>query len=277
MSSAGGDAHTLAGAYAMDAVSGTDRARFEQHLAGCGICRDEIRELREATARLAAAAAVAPRPELKAMAMLAAAQTRQLPPLTAAAAEPAGPSAVGLGPGAGPGGPRPAHHPGRRRRRVRGPRRRLPLLPAAAAAVLVAVIVVVAVLAGRAQHRLAAAQGKSMAITRVLAATDAATMKSRVRTGGTATVVMSHAQGKLVFTAAGLQTLPASRRYELWLMSPARARPACCDHSAGRDGHADSGVRRRGGRPHRDDCGAGGGTAQPTLPAVMLLSLRVGR
>jgi hypothetical protein len=42
------DAHTLAGAYAMDAISGRDRVRFERHLAGCQECTQEIASLREA-------------------------------------------------------------------------------------------------------------------------------------------------------------------------------------------------------------------------------------
>jgi RNA polymerase sigma factor (sigma-70 family) len=49
--------HTLSGAYALDALTGTDRTRFERHLARCPACEQEIRGLREATARLAAAAA----------------------------------------------------------------------------------------------------------------------------------------------------------------------------------------------------------------------------
>ena len=51
------ESHTLAGAYALDAIDGPDRARFERHLARCPACAAELRELREATARLAGAAA----------------------------------------------------------------------------------------------------------------------------------------------------------------------------------------------------------------------------
>ena len=51
------DAHTLAGAYAMDAVSAPDRERFELHLAGCEECAQEIASLRETTAMLGTAAA----------------------------------------------------------------------------------------------------------------------------------------------------------------------------------------------------------------------------
>ncbi len=40
--------HTLAGAYALDALAGTDRTRFERHLARCEQCSQEISGLREA-------------------------------------------------------------------------------------------------------------------------------------------------------------------------------------------------------------------------------------
>jgi len=42
--------HTLAGAYALDALTCADRAPFERHLARCPQCAQEIRGLREATA-----------------------------------------------------------------------------------------------------------------------------------------------------------------------------------------------------------------------------------
>src|SRR5258708_32126862 len=73
--------HTLAGAYALDALTGTDRARFERHLTRCEQCAAEISGLREATARLAAAAAAAPPPGLTERALAATAHIRQLPPL----------------------------------------------------------------------------------------------------------------------------------------------------------------------------------------------------
>ena len=74
--------HTLAGAYALDALTGADRARFERHLARCPQCAQEICGLREATARLAAAAAEQPPAGLTERALAAAARTRQLPPPT---------------------------------------------------------------------------------------------------------------------------------------------------------------------------------------------------
>ena len=74
--------HTLAGAYVMDAITPPDRARFESHLARCEECAQEVASLREATARLAGAAAVAPPAALKERVMAAAAMTRQHPPST---------------------------------------------------------------------------------------------------------------------------------------------------------------------------------------------------
>ncbi len=44
--------HTLAGPFAMDAVTAEERARFVAHLDDCDQCRDDVREMREATARL---------------------------------------------------------------------------------------------------------------------------------------------------------------------------------------------------------------------------------
>ena len=95
----GSDPHTLAGAYAMDAVPEPDRSRFERHLARCESCRQEVRGLREATAALAAATAVRPPAALRDTVLRAAGQTRQLPPAAAAARRPV----TAAGPGGAPG------------------------------------------------------------------------------------------------------------------------------------------------------------------------------
>jgi Anti-sigma-K factor rskA/Putative zinc-finger len=208
----GEDVHTLVGAYVMDAVSGPDRIRFEEHLADCASCREEIRELREATARLAVAAAVVPRAELKAMALRAAEHTRQLPPVTGEAAAPSVGGAV---------------DPAAAGSRARRPLRRLvPRIAAVAAAALIVLVFVLVTVMHSAQHQLDQAQLRTRAIAAVLNAPDAVMLTSHVSTGGSATVVMSHAQHRLVFTAAGLHALPSAERYELWLMSPAGAQPA---------------------------------------------------
>ena len=178
----------------MDAISAPDRARFERHLAGCAECAGEIASLREATARLVTATAVPPPPALKARVMAAAAATRQRPPV-----------------------PEPEAA-------VRGWRGRGRLAVAAgavAAAAVAAAAVVFGVSNGSTQDQLSRAQASSQQIAAVLTAGDATMMTGAVKGGGTVTIVMSHARRELVFTAADLHALPASRGYELWLIGPA--------------------------------------------------------
>ena len=181
----------------MDAISAPDRARFERHLDRCEECVREISSLREATARLAAATAVTPPPALKARVMAAAAATR----------------------------PRP---PGQEREAVRTwrsrPRIRIRLAMAAgavAAAAAIAAAVVFGVSNGGMRDQLSQAQASSQKVAAVLTARDAIMMTGAVRGGGTVTIVMSHSMHELVFTAAALHALPASRGYELWLIGPA--------------------------------------------------------
>ena len=200
------DVHTLAGAYAMDAVSGPDRARFERHLAGCAECAREIASLREATARLATATAVPPPPALKARVLAAAAATRQRPP----AAEPET-AARGWQARTWPG----RTWPGRGRL----------ALAAGAVAAVAAAAVLFGLSNGSMHDQLSQAQASSQQIAAVLTARDATMMTGAVKGGGTVTVVMSHARRELVFTAADLHTPPAARGYELWLIGPVGDRP----------------------------------------------------
>jgi anti-sigma factor RsiW len=195
-----GALHTLVGAYVMDAVTGRDQAGFERHLLSCEQCQDDVRGLREATAHLAAAAAVAPRPELREQTMRSAERIRQLPPFV-------------------PG--QPARHGGRVRARSW-----LPRLVAGAAIVLAVIAIFLGVHASTMQARLGALEQRDSAITAILGSHDATMLTADVRTGGTATVVMSHRARALVFTASGLTRLPTSKVYELWLMGPGGPTPA---------------------------------------------------
>jgi anti-sigma-K factor RskA len=250
----GSDPHTLAGAYAMDAVSEPDRARFERHLAGCESCRQEIRGLREATAALAAAAAVQPSDAFRDAALRAAAQTRQLPP------------AVGQAPAGWTAGDRG------RRRELRGWRSRLAVGLAGA---LAAVAVAAGVVTYGMQHRLDQAQLHDHAVAAVLSAPDASMMSAPVRTGGTATVVMSHRERALVFSAADLRLLPVAQSYELWLIGPAGSRPAGMVPGSARGGMA--GPMVVSGLRAGDSVGLtvepAGGSPRPTSPPVVLVSL----
>jgi anti-sigma-K factor RskA len=60
------DVHALVGPYALDALDDGEHRDFEQHLALCERCREELAGLREAAASLAyGVSAAAPPPELK--------------------------------------------------------------------------------------------------------------------------------------------------------------------------------------------------------------------
>ncbi|HVB45866.1 MAG TPA: anti-sigma factor [Streptosporangiaceae bacterium] len=198
MASADHEIHALAGAYVLDAVTDQERGSFAAHLAGCEQCREDVREMRETAARLGAAAAVRPRPELAEQTIAAARRTSQLAPA----------SEQGQGTGAGPA------------------RRAVAAVGLAAAVLVLAAAVGLGVLANSTMRQLHRSQGQDRMIAAVLTAPDAVMRTAKVRTGGTATVVMSRRKRAVIFTAHGLRPLPAAESYELWLMSAAGDRPA---------------------------------------------------
>lgn len=257
--------HTLAGAYALYALDGTDEARFRRHLERCRQCAEEITGLREATVRLAAAAAADPPAGLIGRAVAAAARTRQLPPLT-------------------PGGSRPwrarraavAVRFGQARDTGAGTRARariakLALTLAVAGMALAAIL---ALAARSAQDQLRQDQQHSHAIAAVLTARDAAIMRAPVDIGGTATIVMSARDHALVFAAKGLPVLPPTRRYELWLMSPGGDKPAGMLPSPR---HGMTGPVLASGLRTGDRLGLtiepAGGSPHPTTATILLLTL----
>ena len=254
------DAHTLAGAYAMDAISEQDRVRFERHLAGCQECTQELASLREATARLGDAAAVAPPPGLKERVMAAAAMTRQQPPATA---EPDAPARAGA-----------AARAGTWLRSLAWPGRLAVTAAASAAVAVLAITVVFGVSNGSIRQQLSQAQASSQQIAAVLTAKDARMMTGPVAGGGTATIVMSGSRQALVFTAAGLHALPDSHGYELWLIGPAGTRPVGM-LPPGRHGMTGPVIASglRGGDRLALTPEPAGGTSAPTAPMMLDVAL----
>ena len=235
--------HTLAGAYALDALDGPDRTRFERHAARCQECTREVTGLREATARLAVAAAAAPPAALKEALRAETARTRQLPPVTH------GTDAAA-------------------RTRLRlGPRRLA--LTLAGAAVVAATAVWVTGTGGPGGQ-----SPPSQEIAAVLTAPDAVTLTARVRTGGTATIVMSHRERMLVFAAAKLRRLPAAQRHELWLLGPGLDRPAAL---LPMPSHGMTGPVVASGLRSGDRLGLtvepAAGSRRPTTPMILELTL----
>ena len=191
------DLHILTGAYALDAVDAPEQDRFEHHLRRCRPCGNEVRGLAETATSLAMAVAMTPPPRLKDRVMAAAAVTRQVPP--------------------------PADH-----RRLRRAARSswVPRLATAVAAVSAAVAVALGVIQVSTQHRLDSARAQNQAIAAVLAAPDARIATQATSAGGTASVVVSRAERKIVFTSAGLPPLTGGKVYQLWLIGPPRVRSA---------------------------------------------------
>ena len=256
--------HTLVGAYVMDAVPADDRASFERHLLTCEQCREEVRGLRETAARLAAAAAVPPRPELRDQTLQAAGRVRQLPPVIPDEA-------------AGRGTPTPwGHLVGR----LLWPSGRGPGPWLARAAVVVVLLITATAVGlglhlGSMQHRLTVVQQRDHAIAAILGARDATTMTARSRTGGTATVVMSHRARALVLIASDFPRLPDAEAYEVWLMGPSGSATSAGMLPPAAHGMSGPMVVRRLAAGDRLDVTVepASGAPRPTSPPVVLLAL----
>lgn len=193
------DPHTLAGAYALDALGEADRADFERHLGGCESCRQEASSLREAAGRLAEATAVTPPARLRGQILAEAARTRQQPPPVAE---------------------------GQSVPRAWLARPAAPRLAVAVAGMCMLIALGLGALTLTTQQRLRTEEAHSREIAAILNAPDADIMTIRARTHGTATVVMSHAARALVLTTARLPLLPPTECYQVWLMGPLRVRSA---------------------------------------------------
>jgi len=197
-------AHTLAGASVMDALDPVSQRRFERHLARCRECAVEVSELREVAGRLAMASSARPPDRLKEQVLGITRRIRQQPPAIDRASRRLYGSTQAR--------PRPI---------ARTPR----LAMALAAAVVVAVVATWVV--GRPGAFIPDRRTVTdPAISAVLTAPDAVMIDAAIRPGGNATVVMSLREHRLVFAAAGLRALPASRCYELWLVDQGHDSPA---------------------------------------------------
>jgi anti-sigma-K factor RskA len=249
------DAHALAGAYALDALDTAERDRFERHLRDCRACQAEVRGFAATAASLARAASTEPPPGLKERVLAAAAVTRQLPPEVpvAAAGEPW-------------------------RREAAEPARRSPWVPRLALAVGGGGLVAAAVLGYvtvSAQDQLTTTQAQSQELAAVLTAPDAGITRGPTSAGGTATVVASPSEGKMVFTSSGLEALPPSKVYQMWFLGPGNPRSAGLVPAANANGSTApvlaSGLES--GDKVAVTVEPAGGTSQPTTTPIVVLTL----
>ena len=211
------DLHTLAGAYALDALdSASEVTRFNRHLTRCQSCASEVRGFHEVATAMAFAATTEPPPEMRDQVLAAVARTRQLAPEIRTHARP---------------------------RRTRGTAPWLPWLSGAVATAAIAVAVFFGfsqahtqdqLNAARAQsHALAAEQARveaeltqarehDQALAQVLGAPHVTLLSHSTSKGGVAVVVLDAATRKLVVATSGLPALPAGKVYQLWLIGPVK-------------------------------------------------------
>jgi anti-sigma-K factor RskA len=237
--------HLLTGCYALDALTGEERAEFERHLAGCPACADEARGFQETAARLARATAITPPPQMRQRVLAAVPRTRQLPP--------------------GPRGPRQA---GRLRR----------LTPARAGVTagllaLAAAVVFLLVVQLSTTSRLHQAQAANRAVAAVLAAPDARVESMPAARGGTVTAVVSLRQQEAVVTSARLPALAGGRVYQLWVLTSGGGARSAGLLTVSLSGTAEPALASGVGAGDRLGITVepAGGTAQPTTTPVVVM------
>lgn len=203
------DLHSLAAAYALDALDPVERRRFEAHYPDCPTCRDEVAGFRETAARLPASSPAALHPELKARVMAEVAGTRQLPPRVAET-----PSAP----------------------------RRAPLITLAAAVVVVALVGFAFVLSR------SGGDPVDQELAQVLSAPDAVTVALEGEADATLRVVYSASQDQAVLVGSGLEGVADDETYQLWTLAGSEPSSAGVFRPAG-DGEVLSSVTAPGVSP----------------------------
>ena len=230
-------------------MTGDELAEFERHLEQCASCAEEVRGLRETTARLGLATAIAPPPWMRDQVLATTSRTRQLPP------------------------------PGRKVIPINGSRRmtrmrHLASRPVALGAMsaLAAAVIVLAVFQVSARDQLHQAQSSASAVAAVLSAPDAHIEMTHATVGGTVTAVISRKDSAAVITTSGMPRAGSSKVYQLWVITAAGARSA---------GLMPGGTTGATSPVLADDIKSGdslaitiepaGGSSQPTSTAVVLL------
>jgi len=196
------DLHTLTGAYVLNALSDTERAAFEEHLAQCDACAREVRELRETAARLGSAVAAQTPAELKPQILERIRRTRQLAPEEG--------RVIPL--------------------RSRKWQLRLMSLTTAASLIVAVVLGAQVISANRdldqTEQQLSQLTTRQTELAEVLAAADAQVV-THDRGDTAAAVVVSREKGKLAFVPRRMPAPGPGRTYQLWLITPRAV------HSAG--------------------------------------------
>jgi Anti-sigma-K factor rskA len=265
------DLHTLTGAYALDALDGSELTRFDRHLNRCQSCASEVRGFKEVATAMAFAATTEPPAAMRDQVLAAVARTRQVPPEIRTHAA--------------------------RARRTRGMTPWLPWLSGAVVTAAVAVAVFFGLAQAHTQNELNASRAQNQALTQaqarvtaelnqakqhdqalaeILGAPHVRLLSHPTSKGGVAVVVLDAATRKLVVATSGLPALPAGQVYQLWLIGPVKV------VSAGLLPAARAGVTTpvvAAGIVKGDKLGLtvepAPGTKQPTMTPILALPLPV--
>jgi anti-sigma-K factor RskA len=184
------DIHTLTGVYAADALPDDERRSFEDHLAECASCREEVDGLVATAARLGAAVAAPAPPAMRDRVLAEIATVRQVSPVLTTLDS---------------------------RRNKRWFRQPLGI----AASLLLVLTIGLGALAASERQRADEAESTAARIIAVVTDPGRAETTAPVASGGTGTVILS--RGEAVFRASGLAELPSDRAYQLWRLDKSGA------------------------------------------------------
>lgn len=190
----GANNHTLAAAYALNALPGEDERAFEAHLAVCDACQTEVADFRETAAALTSAVAEPAPPALRDRVLAEIDVTRQEAPLL----------------------PPPRLEP-------RTTRLRSVAMSVAAAALIV--IVGLTTVVARLDARIERLEARSTEVYSVLAADDA-THVTISGEGGQIELIASPTQNRALLIGRDLPVIADDQILELWLIEDRTPRPA---------------------------------------------------
>lgn len=229
--------HTLAGAYALDALDDLERARFEAHLDGCSACTEEVASFQDTTALLGSIEEVPVSAEFRSRVLEDIPHVRQVGPVTA---------------------------------RVRG---FAPRVVSVAAAVLAVAVLSLSVVTAGLRSRIGELETYED-IAAILQAEDAVTLTEEVD-GARLQVVASPGSGAGAILANGMSEAPTGHAYQLWLLTEDDHALAAGFLKVGADGHGEhimrgdmDGVVAVGITVEPE-----GGSEQPTTEPIAVLSL----
>jgi anti-sigma factor RsiW len=207
------DLHTLTGAYAVDALPDDEREIFEEHLAVCGSCAQEVAELVATAARLGAASVSAPPAGLREAILSQLPDIRQEPPAGSSSAatvpdtpdESAG-TVTGL--------------------RTRRPRPWIANLMAPAAAIAAIAVLGLAAVVANLNDRLDQVETSSTQMSGIVAAPDARWIDVQDSDAEMARVVVAPSRGEAMFMVDGMPAPEEGSNYVLWLIDEDGPAPA---------------------------------------------------